>query len=65
MTIGAAAIAGVGLLVAGATLGLVGVLLPRRKKVYAILGLVFSLLPLLGCGGFIAVIAIAAANAHR
>lgn len=65
MTIGGAAIAGVGLLVLGAILGLVGVLLPQRKKVYAILGLVFSLLPLLSCGGFIAVIAIAAANAHR
>ena len=63
IAIGVAAIAGMALLSAGIVLGLVGVLLPNRKKVFAILGLVFSLLPVVSCGGLIALGLLLAAGA--
>ena len=53
---------GSGLFIVSAILGLVGVLLPNRKKVFAVLGLVFSLLPVFGCVG-LAVIGVAFGSA--
>ncbi len=51
MIVGFVMMGGSALFIVGAILGLVGVLLPNRKKVFAILGLVFSLLPVFACVG--------------